>query len=57
MSAVQEPIGAFVPFTYKLEHSRWQGGYMAAIHRIVQRSMNYHLFRCFSDFPVTNYGE
>ena len=50
MSTVQKPIEDFVPFTQKLERSRWHGGYMAAIRRIVQSNMTYHLFRCFPNF-------
>ena len=57
MSAVQESNGNFVPFIQELERSKWQGGYMAAIQKIVQSSMNYHLFRCFLDFPEAAYGE
>ena len=57
MSVVQQPNGDFVPFVQKLERSKWQDGYIAAISRIVQRNIKYHLFRCFSDFPETTYGE
>ena len=57
MSAVQESNGVFVPFFQKLEHSKWQGGYMAATRKIIQSNINYHLFRCFSDFPRTAFGD
>jgi len=40
----------FVPFIQKLEHSSWQGGYMAAIWRMIQSSVNYQLVRCLSNF-------
>ena len=43
MAAVQESTGDFVPFIQKLERSKWQSGYMAAIRRIVQSNMNYSL--------------
>jgi len=51
---VHESIGEFVPFIQKLEHSRWQGGYMAAIRRIVQSRITILLgaSRIASDSPI-----
>jgi len=56
MSAIPS-YGVNVPFVQKLEGSVWLGLYSAAIRRTLQSSANYHLFRCFPDFPDAPYGE
>jgi len=56
MSAVQA-CEDFVLFVQKFERSSRQGGYMAAIWKMIQSSVNYQLVRCFPDFPRAAYVE
>jgi hypothetical protein len=46
----------FIPFVQRLENSSWNAGYMGAIRKIVQSSMNYQIYRCFPEMD-SQYGD
>ena len=47
----------FIPFVQRLEDSTWNGGYLVAIRKIVQSSMNYQIFCCFPEIKDDGYGD
>ena len=51
------PTEGFVPFVQRLENLAWNAGYMGAIRKIVQSSMNYQIYRCFPEIRDSQYGD